>query len=168
MAVSSSNLIRSNLLELGFVIEESKCEWYPKQTIVWLGFEWNADMGILKVTSERIDKATKIIEDVLESVKSGQNSIHVKVIASIAGQFISMEAAVGQAVNVHTRGLYQDILSRFNWHSVKELCSKSIEELKFWRENISILNSDHIRVHRSSSDLNVYSNASVTGYGAFI
>ena len=79
-----------------------------------------------------------------------------------------MEAAVDQAVNVHTRGLYQDILSKFNWHSVKELCSKSIEELKFWRENISILNSDHIRVHRSNSDLNVYSDASDTGYGAFI
>ena len=66
VAVSSSNLIRKDLLELGFVIEESKCEWYPKQTIVWLGFEWNTDLGILKVTSERIDKATKII-DVVES-----------------------------------------------------------------------------------------------------
>ena len=49
-AVSISNLIRKHSLELGFVIAESKCEWYPKQTIAWLGFEWNTDMGILKVT----------------------------------------------------------------------------------------------------------------------
>ena len=167
-AVSISNLIRKDLLELGFVIAESKCEWYPKQTIVWLGFEWNTDIGILKVTSERIDRATTIIEDVLESVKSGRNKFNVKVIASIAGQLISMEAAVGHAVNFHTRCLYQDILSRFNWHSVIELSSKSIEELKFWRENLSILNSDHIRVHKSNSDLNVYSDASDSGYGAFI
>ena len=48
------------------------------------------------------------------------------------------------------------------------MASQSTEELKFWRENLSILNSDHIRVHRSNSDLNVYSHASDTVYGSFI
>lgn len=44
-------------------------------------------VGILKVTSERIDKATKFIEDVLESVISEQNRFHVKAIANIGSQW---------------------------------------------------------------------------------
>ena len=76
-------------------------------------------------------KATKIKENVLVSVKSGQNKFNVKVIASITGQLISMEVAVDHAVNFQTRCWYKDILFRFNWHSVIEISSKSIEELKF-------------------------------------
>ena len=102
---------------------------YPKQTIVWLGFEWNTDTGILKGTSERIYRATKIIEDVLVSVKSGQNKFNGKVIVSITGQLISMEVAVGHAVNFQTRCWYKYILSRFNRHSVIEI--SSILEKKF-------------------------------------
>ena len=54
----------------------------------------------MKVTNERIDRTTKIIEDVLESVTSGQSKFNVKVIASITGQLISMKAAVGHAITL--------------------------------------------------------------------
>ena len=167
-AESMSRFIRKDLSDLGFVIAESKCEWQPKQNIVWLGFEWNTVSGILKVTSERLEKTMKSITHVLDQVQNGQNRFHVRAIASITGQLISMEAAVGHAVNFYTRCLYQDILSRFSWNSCIELNVQSVEELKFWRENLASLNSDHIRVQKSFSDLNVYSDASDTGYGAYV
>jgi hypothetical protein len=116
-AESMSRFIRKDLSEFVFVIAESKCEWQPKQNIVWLGFEWNTESGILKVTSERLDKTMKCINNVLDQVQKGENSFHVRAIASITDQLISMEAAVGHAVKFYTRCLYQDILSRFSWNS---------------------------------------------------
>ena len=89
----------------------------------------------------------------------------MKVIASLSGQLISMELAVGHAVNFHTRCLYQAILLGFNRHSCILISSSSIVELKLRRENLSISNSHHIRVHRIISELNVYSDAFDTGYG---
>ena len=36
-----SNLVKKDLYNLGFIIAEEKCNWYPVQTIVWLGIVWN-------------------------------------------------------------------------------------------------------------------------------
>jgi hypothetical protein len=167
-AESMNIFIRKDMSEFGFLITESKCEWQLKQNIVWLGFEWNTESGILKVTSERLEKTMKCINNVLDQVQKGQNRFHVRAIASITGQLISMEAAVGHALNFYTRCLYQDILSRFSWNSYIELNLQSVEELNFWRENLARLNSDHIRVQKRDSDLKTYSDASDTGYGAYV
>lgn len=52
-ASTLSEVIKRDLTELGFIIAESKSVWFPRQNIVWLGFEWDMSNGILKVTQEK-------------------------------------------------------------------------------------------------------------------
>uniref|UniRef100_A0A8W8NDD7 CCHC-type domain-containing protein n=1 Tax=Magallana gigas TaxID=29159 RepID=A0A8W8NDD7_MAGGI len=102
-ASTLSEVIKRDLTELGFIIAGSKSVWFPQQNIVWLGFEWDMSNGILKVTQERVRKLLSCIEEVYLKSQSGCSHFRVKSIASIAGQIISMENAIGNAVSFKTR-----------------------------------------------------------------
>lgn len=111
---------------------------------MWLGFEWDMSNGILKVTQERVSKLSQL-HSVYLKIQSGRSHFRVKFIASIAGQIISMEAAIGNAVSFNTRYLYQDILSRFSWNSYIKLSLQTLGELEFWKINFRSINGKEIK-----------------------
>lgn len=78
-------------------------------------------------------------------IQSGRSHFRVKFIASLAGQIISMEAAIGNAVSFNTRYLYQDILSRFSWNSYIKLSLQTLGELEFWKINFRSINGKEIK-----------------------
>ena len=168
-ASAISKSIRCDLHELGFITAESKSVWVPQQNIKWLGFEWDMTEGILKVTSERMDKMIQCIQDIQDKIVSGRTRFRVKFVASIVGQIISMEAAIGNAVRFNTRFLYQDILARTSWNSSIELSSQSLRELEFWKNNSRSINGQEIKsVSNEIKDLNIFSDASDSGFGTYL
>lgn len=101
-------------------------------------------------------------------IQSGCSHFRVKFIASIAGQIISMENAIGNAVSFKTRYLYQDILSRFIWNSYIKLSLQTLEELEFWKINLRSINGKEIKTSKELSELKIFSDASDSGFGAYV
>ena len=68
---------------------QEKCIWLPTQSIKWLGYIWNTDIGNCFVSDERFDKTVAKIKVVLQKVSTGKILIYVRTLASIVGQLIS-------------------------------------------------------------------------------
>lgn len=94
-------------------------------------------------------------------------SIHVKKIASLVGQIISMSYVIGNVAHIMTKFLSIDILSADTWNSFITLSDDSIEQISFWKNNLSDINVRKFTTDVSCNTI-VYSDASSTGYGGYI
>lgn len=65
----------------------------------------------------------------------------VKVVASVAGQVISMQHALGNIVRLRTRCLFECIATRASWRAPVKVSPKAWAELKFWRSQVKSLKS---------------------------
>ena len=61
-AERSSSYIRTSLSELGFLIAEDKCIWYPQQDMIWIGLVWDMKSGKFRISNERVDRLVNVIE----------------------------------------------------------------------------------------------------------
>ncbi|KAK3084685.1 hypothetical protein FSP39_017394 [Pinctada imbricata] len=168
-----STELRNDLLKLGFIIAEDKCDWTPSQYIVWLGFEWDTKTGMLRLTKARVDKIIECIKDLFSSLrKSSLNLVKVKQLAGIVGRLISSQAVIGNEVRLRTRYAYECILSRASWTAPVIVTDDAQSELKFWLKNIESLNkigcSFHVENDIEVCDAKVYCDASGVGYGGYV
>ena len=129
-----STIIKQNLVDLGFLLAENKCCWTPQARAIWLGLIWDFSEGVVYITEARINKLLQYIENILLLIKSDR-CVSCKFLAGIAGQIISMQAAVGKIVLLRTRNIFQCINSRASWQAPVLLTGNAENELKFWREN---------------------------------
>lgn len=58
--------VHSDLLRLGFVINEEKSIWEPVQVITWLGTVLDTNRGFISVTGERISKLKANVNSLLK------------------------------------------------------------------------------------------------------
>ena len=56
---------------MGFLLAEEKCDWEPKQTAIWLGYQFDSCNEIIRVTDERIDRSKRVCQEILKSVSLG-------------------------------------------------------------------------------------------------
>lgn len=93
--------MHSDLLKSGFVRNEVKSQWEPTQIITWLGVILNSIDGSVKANDERISK----LSDDLETLSTLQHPtcVHVKRVARVAGQIISLSSCVGLVARIMTR-----------------------------------------------------------------
>ena len=95
--------------------------------------------------------------------------IPVRFLASVVGQIISLQNILGGLVCLKTRFLYQCIDSRIGWESYVYVNQNAIEELKFWRANVKLLNSvGRATYEPKNCDIDCFSDASGTGYGGYL
>ena len=59
--------VRRDLCNAGFVINEEKSVWEPTQVVDWLGITWNSLLGTLKIVDRRIVKITKTIDGIINA-----------------------------------------------------------------------------------------------------
>ena len=170
-SLSLSAYIRQELISFGYLLANEKCDWTPKQIVVWLGFEWNFITGVLKVSTDRMGRVLTILEDILGKVNKGQIMLSAKLIASFVGQIISCKSVLGDLVRFKTRFLYFCVETRASWFSKIKLTPEAITELRFWFEQILHLNSvgtDLTSVNLSEMfDYEMFSDASDSGYGGY-
>ena len=94
--------------------------------------------------------------------------VPVKQLASIVGQIISLEMAVGNVVRLMTRSAYTLINSCFSWQERIELDSLTRSEFEFWQHNLSHLNCKQIWPDNVIPSKVVYSDTSAHAYRAIL
>ena len=136
MAKRHSLIVHSDLLKCGFIVNEPKSCWEPRQDITWLGYIINTKTNTISATDKRICKLKRSTDEVINTTSS---FIHVKQLASVVGQIISLEIAVGNVVRLMTRSTYSVINSCVSWQDNVLLDSLTRAELSFWHSQISNL-----------------------------
>ncbi|KAK6172774.1 hypothetical protein SNE40_016367 [Patella caerulea] len=161
-----SDVVRTDLIQCGFLISESKSQWCPQQNIQWLGLKWDFSKGNVYVSDSRIVKLIQDINMILDQI--GQNElIKVRTVANIVGQVISMQPGIGKLALLRTRELHKVVNSRASWNAPVVVGQSAISELRFW-QNSSNFNFGMSVKHKFEFDYNIFSDASGYGYGGYI
>ena len=162
-ATSVSQAVRRDLIQLGFLLSESKCFWEPLQIQTWLEQIFNMSINQLFVTETRLQKLEQSLDNILGSPKK----VTAQQLAAVAGQIVSMSRAIGPKVYLHTRHIYFAIETREHWGSILQFDSKLTTELRFWVRNVRELNGRNMFTEPQHFDTMVYSDASEQGYGGY-
>ena len=169
-AARSSTFARESLLDLGFLLANEKCQWVPVQQVTWLGYFIDMIINKIYVTEERIQRLEMAIDSVLYQTDRDRYSlIHVRALASVVGQIISLQNVIGKKVSLKTRQMYRCILSRASWNAPVIVSEEAKAELIFWRRNARDLNSIGKCLDKKSFyELCLFADASSSGYGGYI
>ena len=100
-----------DLEDLGFLLAEEKCNWFPQLNLTWLGLNWIMEEGKVYITPKRINKIVESIDRALGKLQKNKLT-PVRELAGISGQVISTQIAVGKIVQMRTRELFICINSR--------------------------------------------------------
>ena len=153
-----------NLLKtLGFIINLDKSVLTPTQVITFLGFTINSITMRFTLPSEKVQKLLTLCRQIRSSSK-----VLLRTLAQLLGLLESYRLAVWQAP-LHFRYL-QALLIRglnqmnHNYEAPVSLCSQSLGEINWWLQNLETVNGSPIIT--PSSDLTIFTDASLTGWGA--
>ncbi|VDI20858.1 Hypothetical predicted protein [Mytilus galloprovincialis] len=158
--------VRYALRSAGFLIAEEKCSWEPSQSVTWLGLVWDMKDGIVYVTETRLNKLKDTLNVIIHRLRKGEIKVTARFLASIIGQIISMQGAMGPVVRLRKRSMYDCLLYRASWNAPVLLNSKALDEIVFWKENVAILNGRDLSIVEQYSCI-VYSDASGIGFGGY-
>ena len=164
-AENLSQEIKNDILRSGFVPNATKSVWIPVQILEFLGVILDSLHGTLFIPDRRISKAKNSVSEILLSVKK-HRKVHVKRVASIVGQIISMSIVLGRISQIMSRYLSLDILNANSWESYIQLSEESCKQLLFWKDNLSVLNTKDIFESHKCTKI-VYSDASSTGFAGY-
>lgn len=161
-----SEKVQLDLKQSGFLIAHEKCNWTPSVKLTWLGIEWDFSQSKICITEKRIKKLLGSIEDLFKNI-SKNIYVLVRELASIIGQIISLQAVVGKTVVLQSRELFRCVNYRASWNSRVVVSDAAQRELRFWLENVREKNKAELE-SISSYSVNVFTDASSTGYGGYI
>ena len=95
--------------------------------------------------------------------------LHVRVLAGVVGQIVSIKSVLGSVVCRMTRYLYRCILSRASWNAKVKVSVEAAEELQFWFDHARSLNAYGKNLSQENEvDVCVFTDASSVGYGGFV
>ncbi|KAK3107923.1 hypothetical protein FSP39_025264 [Pinctada imbricata] len=165
-----SSKVKSDLIKLGFLIADEKCARTPVQRTTWLGCVWDFSTGKVEITQARIERLTSSLDQAIAQVCNASLLLKARHLASLAGQIISMQVALGKSVRMFTRAMFHCLKSKASWNAPVLIDKKVLDEMIFWRENCSVLNGSSLvtSCEVKEYDCIVYSDASHTGYGGYI
>lgn len=166
LCTAMSAQVKQDLILSGFVPKSEKSTWKPIRQLTFLGYVINTDLEILSIPEKRLAKLSATIDEIGLLITQ-HSRIHVKKIASLVGQIISMSYVIGNVAHIMTKYLSIDILSADTWNSFITLSDDSIEQISFWKNNLSDINVRKFTTDVSCNTI-VYSDASSTGYGGYI
>lgn len=153
----------SNLLQnLGFIINKEKSNFIPSRECSFLGFIFDSNEEVLKIDNDKRKNIDNLINSLLQ-----EKSYTIRHLAKVLGSLTSVCPAISYG------WLYTKKLERHRYLSLKKhnddyeykirTPSWCIPDLKWWKSNI-YSSVGNIRKYKYS--LHIYSDASLTGYGA--
>lgn len=167
VAKLNSSLVRSDLSRCGFEINQEKSNWEPSRAFSWIGYNIDTHTGLIFASDARIEKLSSDLNDICASLEFSA-CVHVKNIASIVGQIISMSASCGNVTQIMTRYLHLITNSRSSWNSFVWVHDQAKQELHFWRDKLSSLNGILFWPIPFVPSKVLFTDASLTGCGGFI
>ena len=147
----------------GVIINLDKSVLTPTQVITFLGFTINSITMRFTLPSEKVQKLLTLCRQLRSSSK-----VLLRTLAQLLGLLESYRLAVWQAP-LHFRYL-QALLIRglnqinHNYEAPVSLSSQSLGEINWWLQNLETVNGSPIIT--PSSDLTIFTDASLTGWGA--
>lgn len=160
-AQAASIIQRKDLGSCGFVVNEDKSCWSPRQIGEWLGFVINPILMQFRVPEKKVAKLKAILDSAIQD-----GFVTFRNLAKIAGSVNSIYLAVGPIARLLTRQMYAAIDSRSAWDSILPISSSLMVELKFWYLNIDCFNGYSIRPPPTSSVV-IFTDASDVAFGGF-
>ena len=157
-----SAIVKNDLLQAGFTINEEKSILQPVQRAVWLGFIIDTTNFTFSVTEEKILKLHEKIEFTLS-----EKTVSARVVAKIAGNIISMGPGIGPLTRLLTRKMYSFIDQADTWDGRQRIDEGTYNELVFWHKNLNSSNGYKIKGSHAITKV-VYSDASAHSYGGYV
>ena len=105
----------------------------------WIGYTIDTYSGLICATDSRIGKLSSELVDICVALEESR-FVHVKRIASIVGQIVSLSPSFGTVTQIMTRYLHFIVNSRHSWNSSVFVHDQGKNELLFWRDNLKALN----------------------------
>lgn len=162
ICTGNTQTIVSTLDSLGFVINRKKSVLVPTQKIVFFGFVIDSVQFKVFLTEEKVQKIRLKAKSLLE-----KGFVVVRDLASFIGLIINAFYAVLEAP-LHYRCLERNKLvglgSEMNFDNEVNLSSQSVDELKWWYENVELKNGKQIRPKQVQ--FRCRTDASLEGWGA--
>ena len=109
--------VKKLLVSLGFIFAEDKCNWDPAQCVHWLGYSWDLNAGIVRVSQDRVESIMKNLQFIIGRVQNDSLLFEARFLAKLVGRIISTQAVFGTSTRFYTRYLYQCILDRASWNA---------------------------------------------------
>ena len=167
VAKLNSSLVRSNLSCCGFEIYRAKSNWDPTRRFSWIGYNIDTCTGLIFASDARIEKLCSGLNDICPSLEFSA-CVHVKNIASIVGQIISMSASCRNVTQIMTRYLHLITNSRSSWNSLGCVHDQAKQEFYFCRDKLRTLNEMLFWPIPFVPSKVLFTYASPTGPGGFI
>ena len=158
-----SVIIKSDLENAGFTLNEDKSILEPVQKAIFLGFLIDTVAFKFSVPEEKLEKLKSLILSALHT----SQSISARQVAKIAGSIISMGPGIGPLTRLFTRKMYQFIDETPTWDRGHNLGSGAYEEMAFWLKNLNQVNGFAIKEHHVINKI-IYSDASDHAYGGYV
>ena len=157
-------IIRNDLLNAGFIINEQKSHWAPCQKVTWLGFTLDTKNNIFSVPQEKLARLKQKL------VKNLAYASHcsAREIAKTVGTIGSMHHAFGPIVHLMTKECTRWIDDRLHWNNLEILPQSVIRELQFWLRNLNVVVQMPLVPDNARKVLIIFSDASATGCGALV
>ena len=137
--MQESERVQSELLEAGLIVNNTKSQWVPTKSLIWLGFQINLQDGQLTIPDQKIESLTRLMQQAKDS-----RSIQATALARIMGKIISMALALGPVTRLMMRRLYTVLNARRSWCQYLLLTADAVEELAFWLAHINTFNRQNI------------------------
>jgi hypothetical protein len=163
-AVEAAHSIKTDLINSGFIINEQKSHWIPRQSVTWLGFELDSEHNTFHVPEAKL---VGLKAQLRRNLYFSQHC-SARELAKSVGIICSMFHAFGPAVYLLTKSSTRWIEDRLNWSNRAPLTDMVIHELKFWLNNMTKVPLMPLVPEIMRETLIIYSDASATGCGALV
>jgi hypothetical protein len=157
-------IVKHDLEQAGFVINEQKSCWDPTQKLNWLGFTLDSKENIFEVPQDKIDRLKCAIFGNLVN----RHRCSARLLASTLGKITCLFHALGQVVYLMTKNAQIWIAQNDSWGNKSALPESVLVELRFWHANIDAVQRMPLEKPLSCFTKIIFSDASATGCGAFV
>jgi hypothetical protein len=164
LAEHYAHIVKLDLQQAGFIINEEKSCWSPRQRITWLGFILDSAQNIFEIPDSKIFRLQcAIFKNIL-----CRDRCSARMLAKTVGKLTCLYHALGSVVYIMSKACQCWIASRDSWSNTCSLPENALVELRFWHANIG--NTKRMPLEKPITKIAhiIFSDASATGCGAFI
>ena len=155
-------VMRNDLINLGFIVNEEKSCWDPVSKLVWLGFFLDLEKYEIKLPEV---KSIKLHEKIQISLHS--KFLTARKLSSIVGLLNSFQPALGPVVQFMSRSLQLQIIqTSASLDSPLIVSNDARRELEFWLGNLRLMPGKYLG-YVSMKFIDVFSDASSYAGGGY-
>eukprot|EP00736_Rhodelphis_marinus_P003111 Rmarinus@m.28489 len=167
-ARSQTRLMVQLLRDLGFVINEEKCQLSPSRQMTFLGMEIDTVSMMFLVPNDRMKGLLRQVRKTRTLHRTGR--LTPRLLASLTGKMVSIAMAVRPA-RLFCRQLLTDLQLALHrgtrgWDAKMFLSCEALEELQWWPDNLRKVNGR--RFDEPETTATLFTDASDSGWGGVL